>query len=162
VPGLTEAAPETVPCTSAALDGEPEDPLGTEMIAAAPPRSETHAVVIGRRTLPLVLTLMHRGCGAVAGLRLGARSPDVEPADLAWIVDPTTDTELDEAMGTACHRLSPWGRIVLDVTALAKATGLASVRRHIATFGLRIASIGEGRGHLILVAMRAPAMAQAA
>jgi hypothetical protein len=162
VPGLTEAASDPVPCTSAAPDKEPEDPLGKEMIAAAPPRSETHAIVIGRRTLPLVLTLMHRGCAAVAGLRMGARSPDVEPADLAWIVDPTTDTELDEAMDAACHRLSPWGRIVLDVTVLAKTTGLASVRRHIATFGLRIASVGEASGHLILVAMPVPAMARAA
>ena len=158
MPRLTETEPEPGPCTIA----EPEEALGEDMIAAAPPRPETHAMVIGHRTLPLVLTLMHRGCAAVAGLRLGTRSPDVEPADLAWIADPHSDHELDEAMDAACHRLSPQGRIVLDVTALARAGGLAAVQRRIAAFGLRIASIGESGSHLILVAMRAPALARAA
>ena len=158
MPRSTETAPEPGPCTTT----EPEEALGEDMIAAAPPRPETHAVVIGHHTLPLVLTLLHRGCAAVAGLRLGTRSPDVEPADLAWIADPHTGGELDEAMDAACHRLSPQGRVVLDVTALARAGGLASVQRQIAAFGLCVASIGESSSHLILVAMRAPALARAA
>ena len=158
MPRLIEATPDPGPCTTA----EPDEALGEDMIAAAPPRPETHAVVIGHHTLALVLTLMHRGCTAVASLRLGTRVPDIEPADLAWIADPPSNAELDEAMDTACHRLSPHGRVVLDVTALAKAGGLASVQRQIAAFGLCIASIGESSSHLILVAMRAPALARAA
>ncbi|TXL81983.1 hypothetical protein FHP25_02635 [Vineibacter terrae] len=156
MPRSTET--ECGPCTTA----EREAALGEDMIAAAPPRPETHAVVIGHRTLPLVLTLMHRGCAAVAGLQLGTRAPDSEPADLAWIADPRTDAELHAAMEAACHRIGPQGRVVLDVTSLAQAGGLAAVQRLITAFGLSVASIGDSSLHLILVATRAPTMARAA
>ena len=124
MPRLIEATPNPGPCTTA----EPDEALGEDMIAAAPPRPETHAVVIGHHTLALVLTLMHRGCTAVASLRLGTRVPDIEPADLAWIADPHSNAELDEAMDTACHRLSPHGRVVLDVTNVKRLLGVLTRR----------------------------------
>jgi hypothetical protein len=162
VPVLTESAPQPGPCTIAQFAPEPEDPLGKDMIAVSPPRPETHAVVIAHHTLPLVLTLMRKGCAAVTGLRMGARSPDVEPADLAWIADPLSDGELYDALDAACQRMTSLGRVVLDVTVLARAGGLTAVYRRIESFGLRIVTVGETSDRPILVAMRATAMACAA
>src|ERR1700747_3248436 len=60
-----------------------------------------HVALIGHHTLPLLLALLQRGCGAGRCLRPGVPSPDRETADLAWIVDVQGDEELDEALRAA-------------------------------------------------------------
>src|SRR5689334_439030 len=88
-------------------DNEPPSSLAAtvdRVMAVAHLAPAAHVAVIGHRTLPFVLALLGRGCGAVRSLRLGAPAPDCEPADLSWIVGLENERELDEALRAARWR----------------------------------------------------------
>jgi len=113
-----------------------------------------HVAVIGRRTLPLVLEFLKRGCSAVRSLRPGAPSPDCEAADLAWIVDVRAD-EVDEALRAACSRAR---RVIVEGTACG-GKGLMEIRDRAVAHGLEVVSFDHLASRLVLANIRRSALA---
>src|SRR5262245_31808140 len=85
--------------------------LVDRLLAIAHLSPGAHVAVIGRRTLPILLALLHQGCACARSLRPGEPSPDCESADLAWIVNAGSETELDDALRAARNRAGERGRI---------------------------------------------------
>ena len=112
-----------------AIDGDPEEPQPSapclpspialsadKVIAMAHLPAAPHVAVLGHRTLPFVLALMNCGCTYVRSVRPDAAAPDCEAADLAWIVDVASDSELDDALRAARRRTGDRGKVVVEGT----------------------------------------------
>jgi len=119
-----------------------------------------HVVVIGHHTLPSLLALLQRGCGAVRCLRPGAPSPDRETADLAWIVDVQDDEELDEALRAARARIGAAGRVVIEGQGCSCRANLASICDHAVAIGLDVVAF-DHKANRVVLAMQ-PRLAMAA
>lgn len=145
---------EKEPPSIATLDDARAAALVERVWAVAHLAPSAHVAVIGRRTLPLVLEFLKRGCGAVRSLRPGAPSPDCEAADLAWIVD-VGEGELDEALRAARSRA---GRVVVEGAACRGCSTLASIRDRAVAHGLDLVSFDHRASRLVLASVR-PAMA---
>src|SRR4249919_3480499 len=100
----TEKGADVEPPSTIASDDASNAELVDRVMAVSHLPTSAHVAVIGRRTLPLVLALLRRGCGGVRSLRPGAPAPDCEAADLAWIVDVDGEHELDDALRAARWR----------------------------------------------------------
>ena len=109
-----------------------------------------HVAVIGHRTLPLVLALLRRGCRAVRSLRPDAPSPDCEPAELAWIIDPRDEHELDGALRAARWRAGRGGRVILEGAACRWCHAPATVRNNVLAAGLDVVSFDHVTRRLVL------------
>jgi hypothetical protein len=72
MPVLSQAVPESDRPSLTALADARCTALVERVLAVAHLCPSAHVVIIGRRTLPLVLALMKRGCDAVRSLRPGA------------------------------------------------------------------------------------------
>ena len=132
--------------------------LVERVCAVAHPPPSAHVAIIGRRTLPLVLEFLRRGCSAVRSLRPGAPSPDCEAADLAWIVD-VDEGELDEALRAARSRAGGAGRVIVEGAACAGCSNLASIREHAVAQGLDVVSTFDHRASRLVLASVRPALA---
>lgn len=135
------------------LDNEPPSSLAAtvdRVMAVANLAPAAHVAVIGHRTLPFVLALLGRGCGAVRSLRLGAPAPDCEPADLSWIVGLEDERELDEALRAARGRAGSRGRVVLEGGTCRRPGLLATVRERALAVGLDVVSFDHVAGRLVL------------
>lgn len=153
-PDLTE---EKEPPSIATLDDARAASLVERVCAVTHLAPSAHVAVIGRRTLPLVLEFLKRGCSAVRSLRPGAPSPDCEAADLAWIVD-VGEGELDEALRAARSRAGGAGRVIVEGAACAGCPTLASIRDRAVAHGLDVVSFDHRASRLVLASVR-PAMA---
>ena len=129
----------------------------TMAMAHLPPAA--HVALIGHHTLPLLLALLRRGCGAVRCMRPGTPSPDRETADLAWIVDVQGDGELDEALRAARSRIGATGRIVVEGAGCICREGLSAIREHAVAAGLDVVSFDHNARRLMLAARPSLAMA---
>jgi len=138
------------PPHSTASDDAKSAALVDRIIAVAHLSSAAHVAVIGRRTLPLLLELLRRGCAAVRSLRPGAPSPDCEAADLAWIVDARTEGELDEALRAARSRAGNCGRVIVEGAEYAGRDGVAAIPRHALAAGLDVVSFDHVSRRLVL------------
>ncbi|MBL6652159.1 MAG: hypothetical protein ISP49_11235 [Reyranella sp.] len=135
------------------LDNEPPTTLAAtvdRVMAVAHLAPAAHVAVIGHRTLPFVLALLGRGCGAVRSLRLGAPAPDCEPADLTWIVGLEDERELDEALRAARWRAGSRGRVVLEGGTCRRPGVLAAARERALAAGLDIVSFDHIARRLVL------------
>jgi len=119
-------------------------------IAHLPPGA--HVAVIGRRTLPFLLALLQQGCGGVRSLRPGGPSPDCEAADLAWIVNARSESELDDALRAARSRAGDHGRIVVEGRQYGGHDGLAAIPRHASALGLDVVSFDHVAQRLVFAA----------
>jgi nitroreductase len=143
-------------------DNEPPSSLAAtvdRVMAVAHLAPTAHVAVIGHRTLPFVLALLGRGCGAVRSLRLGAPAPDCEPADLSWIVGLEDERELDEALRAARWRAGGHGRVVLEGSSCRRPAILAAVRERALAVGLDIVSFDHAARRLVLAPAQQVAMA---
>jgi hypothetical protein len=118
-----------------------------------------HVALIGHHTLPLLLALLQRGCGAVRCLRPGVPSPDRETADIAWIVDVLDDEELDEALRAARARIGASGRVVVEGKGCACRGGPASICDHALAAGLDVVSFDHNANRVVLAIQPRLAMA---
>jgi len=112
-----------------------------------------HVVIIGRRTLPLVLEFLRRGCCAVRSLRPDVPSPDHEAATLAWIVD-VSDGDLDDALRAASSRAGHGGRVIVESAAI-----LPSICERAVTQGLDVISFDHSASRLVLATPARPVRA---
>jgi hypothetical protein len=119
-------------------------------IAHLPPGA--HVAVIGRRTLPFLLALLQQGCACVRSLRPGGPSPDCEAADLAWIVNARSETELDDALRAARSRAGDHGRIVVEGRQYGGRDGLVAIPRHASALGLDVVSFDHVAQRLVFAA----------
>jgi hypothetical protein len=119
-------------------------------IAHLPPGA--HVAVIGRRTLPILLALLQQGCACVRSLRPGEPSPDCESADLAWIVNARSETELDDALRAARSRAGDHGRIVVEGRQYGGRDGLVAIPRHASALGLDVVSFDHVAQRLVFAA----------
>jgi hypothetical protein len=129
------------------------------MLAAAPLQPAAHVTVYGRATLPLLIALNREGCAEATSICFDAPASKAEPANLAWIANLTTETEIDKALDRACHVLDKNGRLVVDATAFRKGKTFSRFLRHLAELNLRVARLLPSKNHLIVVAT--PTMASA-
>jgi len=135
-----------------AIDEARSAALVDRIMAVAHLQPAAHVAVIGRRTLPLLLEFLHRGCGCVRSLRPGAPSPDCEQADLAWIVDARTEVELDEALRAARSRTGACGRVIVEGAHYAGRDGVAAIPDHAVAAGLGVVSFDHVARRLVLSA----------
>jgi hypothetical protein len=153
MPVLFEVIAESEPPSPPALADARCAALVERVWAVAHLRPSAHVAIIGRRTLPLVLEFLKRGCSAVRSLRPGAPSPDCEAAELAWIVD-VGDDELDDALRAARSRAGTNGRVIVEGAAT-----LARLRDRAVAQGLDVVSFDHVASRLVLGAVHRPAMA---
>ncbi|MBN9091163.1 MAG: hypothetical protein J0J01_29960 [Reyranella sp.] len=149
--------------SEALAEGEPPSPplvadarcaaLVERVWAVAHLRPSAHVAIIGRRTLPLVLEFLKRGCSAVRSLHPGAPAPDCEAAQLAWIVD-VGDGELDDALRAARARAGNNGRVIVEGAAT-----LPRVRDRAVAQGLDVVSFDHVASRVVLATVHRPAMA---
>lgn len=114
-----------------------------------------HAVVIGHRTLPYVLALLHQGCASVRSVRPDCPAPDCEAAEFAWIVDLDVRTELVDALRAARSRTGRRGRVVLEGTAFRRRTGLAGLPKVALEAGLDVIAV-DSKGRRVVLAPAIP------
>ena len=151
---LAETAEETEPPPA-----ETPDVLVDRVMTVAHLQESAHVALIGHHTLPLLLALLRRGCGAVRSLRPGAPSPDCEAADLAWIVDANGESELDDALRAARSRVGDKGCVIVEGDGCTQATGLGVIGKHTTALGLDIVSFDHVARRLVLTARRPLALA---
>ena len=154
----TEKAAEIEPPSTTAPDDTSNAELVDRVMAVTHLPASAHVAVIGRRTLPLVLALMRRGCGCVRSLRPGAAAPDCEAADLAWIVD-VDESELDDALRAARFRAGARGRVVVEGAKCRWRNALNAIRDHAMAAGLDVVSFDHTAGRLVLAERRRLAQA---
>ena len=106
---LAQATP--IPPSPQAESGSLDDFVGSIRDVA-----DTHALVIGERTLELVCLLIRRGCVAAGTLRWHEKA-QAGTADLVVVSLLPRLQLLDEALRQARRALLPGGRIVLRVAA---------------------------------------------
>lgn len=146
------------PYTAAQFDNAEEI-----MLTAAPPQADTHAVVIGRHTLPSLLTLVKSGCTSVTAHSLNAPSVHLDKVALAWLEGIQTREDLDVAIQVASSCLCDSGCMVLNASWLAPQPAAAvTVLDCLSKIGFRLRSVFRRGSHLILVAARRPELALAA
>jgi hypothetical protein len=154
-----ECAAEGEPPSTAAVDDVSYAARVDRIMAMAHLPAAAHVALIGHHTLPSLLALLQRGCGAVRCLRPGAPAPDCEAADLAWIVDVQGDRELDEALRAARARVGTSGRVVVEGAGCACRMGLTSIRDHAVAAGLNIVSFDHTANRVVLAMQPRLAMA---
>ena len=142
------------PPDTAAIDEGRGAALVDRIMAIAHLRPAAHVAIIGHRTLPLLLQFLRSGCGCVRSLRPGAPSPDCEQADLAWIVDTRSESELDDALHAARSRAGAGGRVIVEGAQYAGGDGVPAIRDHAAAAGLDIVSFDHIARRLVLCAAR--------
>ncbi len=142
---------DSEPPSSLASD-DPTSALVDRLLAIAHLSPGAHVAVIGRRTLPIVVALMRQGCACVRSLRPGEPSPDCEAADLAWIVNAGSETELDDALRAARSRAGDHGRIVVEGGQYRGRDGLTAIPRHASALGLDVVSFDHRAQRLVLAA----------
>ena len=153
MPVLSEVVAESEPPSPALLADARRAALVERVWAVAHLPPSAHVAIIGRRTLPLVLEFLRRGCSAVRSLRPGAPAPDCESVNLAWIVD-VTDGELDEALRAARSRAGRTGRVIVE-----GASSLSRIRDRAVAHGLDIVSFDHNASRLVLATFQRPALA---
>ena len=127
-----------------------------KVIAMAHLPTAPHVAVLGHRTLPFVLALMDCGCSYVRSVRPDATAPDCEAADLAWIVDVASDTELDDALRAARRRTGNRGKIVIEGKIC---QSCHSLLQHVANADLDVVSFDHLSQRVVLAARPRLAMA---
>ena len=152
-------AAEVEPPSSIASDDASNAELVDRVMAVTHLPASAHVAVIGRRTLPLVLALLRRGCGCVRSLRPGAPAPDCEAADLAWIVDVGDESELDDALRAARFRAGARGRVVVEGAKCRWRNALNAIRDRAVAAGLDVVSFDHTAGRLVLAERRRLALA---
>lgn len=155
----TEKGAEVEPPSTIASDDASNAELVDRVMAITHLPASAHVAVIGRRTLPLVLALLRRGCGCVRSLRPGAPAPDCEAADLAWIVDIGDESELDDALRAARFRAGARGRVVVEGAKCRWRNALSAIRDHAVAAGLDVVSFDHTAGRLVLAERRRLALA---
>lgn len=153
MPVTSQAVAESEPPSPPALADARCAALVERVWAVAHLGPSAHVAIIGRRTLPLVLEFLKRGCGAVRSLRPGAPAPDCEAAELAWIVD-VDDGELDDALRAARSRAGNTGRVIVE-----GAASLPRLSDRAVVQGLDVVSFDHVASRLVLGAVHRPAMA---
>lgn len=151
------------------FDNDPEEPeppasclptpialSADKVIAMAHLPATPHVAVLGHRTLPFVLALMNCGCSYVRSVRPDAAAPDCEAADLAWIVDVASDTELDDALRAARRRTGDRGKIVVEGTIC---QSCRSLLQHVANADLDVVSFDHLSQRVVLAAKHRLAIA---
>jgi hypothetical protein len=129
-------------------EAEPPSMPGTadRVLAMAHVGPAPRVAVIGRHILPYLLALMACGCTVVRTLRPDGAAPDVEPVDLAWIVNVDSEHELDGAL-RAAHRRSRV--VVLEGGACRHCREL---RQHAVQAGLEVVSFDHVAQRVLLAA----------
>lgn len=152
-----QGPPESEPPSTTASD-EVNTALVDRTLAVAHLTPSARVAVIGRHTLPFLLALMRRGCAAVRSLRPGAPSPDCEASDLAWIVDPHDEGELDEALRAARSRAGLTGRVIVETADYRGRDGVGAIPGHAMAFGFDVVSFDHNARRLVFVAARRPVL----
>jgi hypothetical protein len=154
-----ESPCEAEPPSTVTIDGASCAARVDRILAITHVPVAAHVALIGHHTLPLLLALLQRGCGAVRCLRPGVPSPDRETADLAWIVDVQGDEELDEALRAARARIGATGRVVIEGEGCICQAGLASICDHAVAAGLDVVSFDHNANRVVLAIQPRLAMA---
>jgi hypothetical protein len=117
---------EAEPPSTTAPDAAACEMLLERAIAISHTTGCAHAIVVGHRTLPYMLALLHQGCANARSVRPGCPAPDCEAVELAWVVDLESRMELAEALRVARSRVGRKGRVVLEGAAFGWHRGVAN------------------------------------
>lgn len=139
---------------------EPGGALIDRAMAVVHTPSATRIVLIGHRTLPLLIGLLRRGCASVRTMRPDRPAAEHEPADLVWIVDAQGEQELDTALREARRCAGNNGRIVVEAAALPRNESPSAFRAHVRAFALIVTFVETAGRRFVL--SPAAALARAA